>query len=101
MRFDDMDAMAQALIGDNADFLPLRSGPFQGRFCQIDLDGFVLNRIFHAPFLIHGAVRSDHMLLQLVRSTGGLTLNGEAFGSSGLAVLAGGRAGPGGLPCRG
>jgi len=90
MRFDDMDAMAQALIGDNAEFVPLRSGPFRGRFCEIDLGGFALKRIFHAPFLIHGAVRSDHVSLQLVRSTGGLTLNGEAFGASDLAILAGG-----------
>jgi AraC family transcriptional regulator, ethanolamine operon transcriptional activator len=87
MRFDDMDAMAQAMIGDHVEFLPLRAGPFHGRFCQIDLGGFVVRRMKHGPLLIHGAVAPDRMALQLVRSAGGLTLNGDAFGSSDLAVL--------------
>jgi AraC family transcriptional regulator, ethanolamine operon transcriptional activator len=87
LRFDDMDTMAQAMIGDHVEFLPLRSGPFHGRFCQIDLGGLVLRRMKHAPLLIHGAVGPDRMALQLVRSAGGVTLNGDAFGSSDLAVL--------------
>jgi hypothetical protein len=32
MRFDDMDTMAQAMIGDHVEFVPLRSGPFHGRW---------------------------------------------------------------------
>jgi hypothetical protein len=28
MRFDDMDAMAQAVVGDRLEFLPIRSDPF-------------------------------------------------------------------------
>jgi AraC family ethanolamine operon transcriptional activator len=92
LRFEDMDSMASAMIGGHVEFLPLRSGPFQGRFCQIDLDGFLINRIVHAPFLIHGAVRPDRMALHLVRSAAGLTLNGDAFGASTLAVMPAGTA---------
>ena len=80
--------MASAMLGDHVEFVPLRSGPFQGRFRQVDLDGFVLRRIVHAPFLIHGAVRPDYVVLQLVvRPDGDLTLNGDALSASTLAVM--------------
>jgi AraC family transcriptional regulator, ethanolamine operon transcriptional activator len=92
MRFDDMDAMAHALVSNILDFVPLRSGPFHGRFCEIDLGGFMLRRIFHAPLLMHGEVPPDLVALHLVRSAGGATLNGDVVGSSDLAVLPAGAA---------
>jgi AraC family ethanolamine operon transcriptional activator len=92
-RFDDMDAMASAMIGDHIEFLPLRPGHFHGRFCRIDLDGIHLKRIVHTPFLIHGAITADDVALNLhVRPAGGLTLNGDAFDAPMLAVLSEGTA---------
>jgi AraC family ethanolamine operon transcriptional activator len=92
MRFDDMDAMAQAVVGDRLEFLSIRSDPFQGRFCEIDLGDFVGKRMKHAPFLIHGTMGPELTALHLVRSAGGMTLNGDAFGASTLAVLPAGAA---------
>jgi AraC family ethanolamine operon transcriptional activator len=92
MRFDDMDAMAHALVSNILDFVPLRSGPFHGRFCEIDLGGFMLRRVFHAPLLMHGEVPPDLVALHLVRSAGGATLNGDVVGSSDLTVLPAGAA---------
>ena len=92
MHFDDMDAMAHAFVSNTLDFVPLRSGPFHGRFCEIDLGGFMLRRIFHGPLLMHGEVPPDFAALHLVRSAGGATLNGDVVGSSDLAVLPAGAA---------
>jgi AraC-like DNA-binding protein len=91
LRFDDMDTMASAMIGAHVNFVPLRPGPFHGRFCQIDLDGLVLRRMVHGPLLMHGTAKPDHVALQLMaRPADGLTLNGDAFGASTLSVIPGG-----------
>ena len=88
-RFEDMDTMARALVGDSIDFVPLSSGPFHGRFCQLDMPGFLFKRIAHSPVLIHGAVRPDRVALQVLgRPADGMTLNGDAFDATMLAVMA-------------
>lgn len=92
-RFDDMDAMALAMTGNDIEFVPLRPGPFDGRICQIDLDGFELKRIVHSPFLIHGAITPDHVSLNLLMPPAmGVTINGDAFDTSTLAVMTEGAA---------
>lgn len=93
MRFDDMDTMASVMTGGNLEFVPLRPGPFNGRFCQIDLGAFEFRRIVHAPFLIHGALKPDCVSLHmLMRPAGSLTVNGDAFNASTLMVMTEGAA---------
>jgi AraC family ethanolamine operon transcriptional activator len=85
-----MDTMALTMIGGHVNFVPLRPGPFHGRFCQIDLDGFVLRRMAHGPLLMHGTAKPGHVALQLMaRPVEGVTLNGDAFGASTLSVIPG------------
>jgi AraC family transcriptional regulator, ethanolamine operon transcriptional activator len=91
MRFDDMDTMARTMIGDHVAFIPLRSGPFHGRFCEVQLGGFTLRRIFHSPTLVIGAATQDCVSLQAtMRPVEGVTVNGDAFGASSLAVITSG-----------
>jgi AraC family ethanolamine operon transcriptional activator len=88
-----MDMMARAMISGHMEFVPLRPGTFQGQLCQIDLDGFVLKRIVHGPFLIHGTIQRDQVALALpVQPNASLTLNGGALGASTLAVVTEGSA---------
>jgi AraC family transcriptional regulator, ethanolamine operon transcriptional activator len=90
LEFDDMDAMAHTMVGSHMDFVPLQSGKFHGRVCQIDVDGLSLRRISEHPHLKHGAIGPERIALQLLlRSAASMTINGSEFGRSHLAVLPG------------
>ncbi|MBW6401736.1 helix-turn-helix domain-containing protein [Roseomonas sp. HJA6] len=87
---DDMDAMAQALTGGHADFVPLRSGRFDGRFCEVNLGGTMIRHILHGPMLMLGAVRAGHVSLQFAPRAQSLLLNGVPLTVSDLGYLRGG-----------
>lgn len=89
---EDMDDMALQLTGGHVEFLPLRSGAFAGRFCEINAGGMMIRRIIHGPMLMHGTVRPGHASVQFVLNSSELTLGGHAFSSSDLAFIPAGAA---------
>jgi len=86
---DDMDEMSRALTGGHADFVPLRSGRFAGRFTEINLGGIMVRRIVHGPMLMHGSVRPGHLSVQFVAPATELTLNGARLTGADVALLPG------------
>jgi len=99
LQFDDMDTMAQTVVGANMEFIPLHSGQFRGSVCQIDVDGLSLRRIGEDPHLKHGAIGPERVGIQLlIRSAASMTLNGSEFGKSHLAFLPGGTSLQGAFP---